>query len=139
MTPLAGASVAARRQTLLNVRSEDSGPLRRVLARPAVVRALTTLAVAELGGDKFPEAPERTVPAGMIARAISGGIVGATVAPRTRAVAGALLGAGAAVAGAQLTHWARSRAMRRHGQIATGVVEDVLVLALVAWVIRPFA
>lgn len=120
LTPLAAVSDAARRGAL------PSAP--PWLSHPAVTVGSKALAAGELWGDKLHAAPNRIAPAGIIARIVSGGLAGAALAPRGRALAGALLGASAAVGAAYLTFGARRRAMRRFGQKSTGLVEDALTV-----------
>lgn len=120
MTPLAAVSDAARRGDL---RAAPSW-----LSHPAVTVGSKALAAGELWGDKLHAAPDRIAPAGIAARLVSGGLAGAALAPRGRALLGALLGATAAVGAAYLTYDARRRAMRRFGQKSTGLVEDALTL-----------
>ena len=125
LTPLAAVSDAARRHEL----PRDNGAP-TWLASPMVELAIAALAAGELGGDKLRSAPDRIVPAGLIARVLSAGLCGAALAPRRRALFGALLGASTAVASAYVTFNLRQRAMRRFGQVRTGLVEDGLTLAL---------
>lgn len=80
------------------------------------------LAAGEPWGDKLATAPDRIVPAGVLARIATGGLAGAALAPRRHALAGAALGALAAVGAAYLTFGARKAAMARFGQKATGMV-----------------
>lgn len=120
MTPLAAVSDAAHRGKL---RAAPSW-----LAHPAVAAGSKMLAAGELWGDKLQSAPDRIVPAGILARIVTGGVAGAALAPRGRSAVGAALGATAAVGAAYLTFHARMRAMRRFGQTPTGLVEDALTL-----------
>jgi uncharacterized membrane protein len=121
LTPLAAVSDAARRRALP---ANHGGP--SWLGHPAMAAALAALAAGELWGDKLRSAPDRIVPAGLLARLVTGGLAGAALAPRRQALAGAALGAVAAVGAAYLTFGARVEAMRRFGQTSTGVVEDML-------------
>jgi uncharacterized membrane protein len=123
LTPLATVSEAARRGRL-HTDSRASA----LLAHPVVAAGLKALAAGELWGDKLHSAPDRIGPAGLAARVMTGGFAGAVLAPRHRALAGALLGAAAAVGAAYLTFDARRRAMRRFGQTPTGIVEDALTV-----------
>jgi uncharacterized membrane protein len=123
LTPLATVSNAARRGALP---ADHGGP--SWLAHSATATGLQLLAAGELWGDKQRWAPDRIVAAGLLARIVSGGLAGATLAPRSRALAGAALGAAAAVGAAYATFELRKLAMRRFGQNATGVVEDALTV-----------
>jgi uncharacterized membrane protein len=128
LTPLAAVSLLARRRRLPGL-----GPLATLLASPWVSAGATVLAIAELLGDKMRSAPDRTVPPGMAARLLTGGIAGAALADDRKA--GAVAGAAAAVASSYVTLAIRKRFIARHGQRPTGIVEDVLVVALALWVV----
>jgi uncharacterized membrane protein len=130
MTPLAAVSDAARRRAL----PKDNGaPF--WLGHPLVAAGAKTLAAGELWGDKLKGAPDRIVLAGIAARIVSGGLAGAALAPRRRALAGAVLGAAGAVGSAYVTFSLRKLAMRRFGQTSTGLAEDVLTLRATQWVV----
>jgi uncharacterized membrane protein len=131
MTPLAAVSDAAARGML----PRDSGAP-SWLGHPLVAAGSKALAGGELLGDKMRTAPDRIVLAGIAARIVSGGIAGAALAPRHRALAGALLGATAAVGAAYLTFGARVRAIRRFGQTPSGLVEDALTIGAANLVLR---
>lgn len=124
MTPLAALAGAARRGTL----PHDNGPA-RLLAVPLVAAGGVALAAAEMAGDKMKTAPDRTVFLGLLARTITSGFAGATLAPPRRQVAGAAVGIAAALASSYAGLAARKWAMRRWGQTATGAVEDAIVLS----------
>jgi uncharacterized membrane protein len=134
LTPLAVVSEAARRGAL----PADSGAP-SWLGHPLVAAGSKALAAGELFGDKMKSAPDRIVPAGLIARVVCAGIAGAALAPRRHAMAGAVLAAGAAVGAAYLTFNARIRAMRRFGQTPTGLVEDALTVGAAGMVMRDAA
>ena len=123
MTPLAAVSVAAWRRAL----PRDNGAP-SALAHPAVTIGSLALAAGELWGDKLESAPDRIVPAGLAARAVSGAVVGMSMAPRSHREIAAVGGAAIAIAMSFQTFTARMRAMQSHGQTSTGVVEDALVL-----------
>jgi uncharacterized membrane protein len=131
LTPLAAVSEADRRGAL----PRDNGAP-GWLGHPAVALALKALAAGELWGDKLRAAPDRIVPAGIAARLVTGGLAGAALAPRRQAMAGAVIGAAAAIGAAYLTFALRMRAMRRFGQTATGLVEDALALGAAEWVVE---
>jgi len=124
MTPLATVSDAARRGALPKANGAPTW-----LGHPLVAAGTKAIAAGELWGDKLKSAPDRIVLAGIAARIVSGGIAGAALAPRRRALAGAVLGATGAVAAAYLTFGLRMQALRRFGQTPTGLVEDALTLA----------
>ena len=124
MTPLAALAGAARRGTL-----PHDNPQARLMARPLIAAAGVTMAAAEIAGDKMKTAPDRTVFLGLLARTISSGFAGATLAPREKRLAGAALGVTAAIASSYGGLALRKWAMARWGQTATGFVEDALVTA----------
>ena len=124
MTPLAAVSDAAKSGALPRDNGAPSW-----LGHPLVASATKLLAAGELAGDKMKSAPDRIVPAGLAARAVTAGIAGAALAPRDKRYAGALLGATAAIAASYVTFHLRMKALRRYGQTPTGVVEDALTVA----------
>ena len=131
LTPFAAVSDTARRGAL----PQDSGapPL---LGHPLVTAGAAALAAGELVGDKLPSAPDRIVPSGMIVRAVTGAVAGMSLAPHRQRVAAALLGAGGAVGASYLTFALRMRAMKRFGQVPTGLVEDALMLGSTLLLVR---
>jgi len=86
MTPLAVVADAARCGTLP---ADNGAP--SWLGHPLVSGAAKTLAAGEIWGDKLRSAPDRIVLAGIAARLVTGGIAGMALAPRRRALAGAVL------------------------------------------------
>lgn len=123
LTPFAAVSEAARKGALP---AGSAAPA--WLGHPVTAAASKLLAAGELWGDKLHSAPDRIVPAGILARLATGGIAGAALAPRGRGALGAALGASAAVAAAYVTFNLRMRALRRYGQKPTGLVEDALTV-----------
>jgi len=119
-------------------------PLQRQLAKPAVARALATLAVMELVADKLPFVPARTQLPSLLARAASGALTVATAgAPRPRRwgfgrrrarlseeLAPALAGAVAAVASAGAAYYLRRTMKQRWGvsSLVGGLLEDAMLL-----------
>jgi uncharacterized membrane protein len=130
VTPFAAVSDAARRGELPGDTGAPSW-----LGDPLVAAGSKVLAGGELWGDKLHSAPDRIVPAGLLARLVAGGLAGAALAPRRQALAGAALGAAAAVAAAYVTFGLRVRAMRRFGQTPTGLVEDAITVGAARWVV----
>ena len=131
MTPLAAVALAAR-----------SGGLARDNGAPAIIGrrtpavAASALAVGEMLGDKMRSAPDRTVPPGLAARLVAGGIAGAALAPRSSRASAALLGAAGAIVGGYAGLALRKRAMRRFGQTRSGLAEDLLTLAATTLILR---
>lgn len=123
---LMGAVAGARAMTpLAALAATRSGAAGRgtVLSAGSVL-----LAAGELVGDKQKDAPDRVVPAGIAGRLVSGAVAGAACAPRGDRVAGAMLGAAAAVAASHLTFRLRRAAMRRWGSTVSGLAEDALAV-----------
>lgn len=131
MTPLAAVSDAARRGAL----PRDHGAP-RWLGRPSVAAGTALLAGAELIGDKLPFAPDRIVVPGLAARVVTGAVAGAALAPRDERVAAALVGVAGAMVASYVTFGARVPAMRRYGQVRSGLVEDALVVAAALWIVN---
>lgn len=103
---------------------------------PGVRRLAALAAAAEVVCDKLPAMGNRTAPAGLIARVVSGALVAAvlTRAGRGRLVA-ALVGAGVAVAAAFVSIRMRSWLTRMLGggaraNAAAGLLEDAVVIGL---------
>jgi uncharacterized membrane protein len=131
LTPLAVVSQAARQGDLPRNNGAPSW-----IGYPLAAAGIKTLAAGELWGDKLHSAPDRIVPAGLVARLLTGALSGAALAPRKRVLAGGVLGATAAVGAAYVTFALRQRAMRRFGQTPTGLVEDALTVGLAELVVR---
>ncbi|MFN9470327.1 hypothetical protein [Acidovorax sp.] len=123
MTPMATLSAAR----LLGRSTPGSLAL---LDRPLFKFGALAMGAGELAGDKMKTAPDRTVFLGLLARVASAGIAGAALAPRGREPAGAATAIATAVPLAYLTLDARKRAMRHVGQTRSGLVEDLLVVAV---------
>ena len=130
VTPLAAVALAAQRGAIV----PEPGPVKK-LADPRITAGVLMLAAGELLADKWSGAPDRIILPGLIARLATGAIAGAALAPRGQAVAGATVGAAGAVAAAYLTFSLRMAAMRRYGQVSTGLVEDAAALAAAALIV----
>lgn len=123
MTPLAVTAAAARHGNL-----PPGAPLAGFIAHPVVAGGTVALAAAEMAGDKMKSAPDRIVPVGLIARALTSAYAGAAMAPRGQRQAGAAVAVVTALGASYIGWRLRCAAMRKHGQTTTGVVEDGLVL-----------
>ena len=134
LTPIAAVSIAAARDRLPE--GSKSAPL---LDNKLVAGGLLAVAVAEMVGDKWSKAPNRTVLSGSTARFLTAAAAGASLAPKDRRVAGGLLAALTAVTTAHLGLAARLRAMQRWSQARTGFVEDALLLAATTFLITKVA
>src|ERR1700712_3552 len=113
MTPLSALAGAARRGTLPHDNAEA-----RLMTLPLFATGGAVMAAAEMAGDKMKTAPDRTAFLGLLARTITSGFAGATLAPPKRQLAGAALGVGAAIASSYGGLAARKWAMRRWGPAA---------------------
>jgi uncharacterized membrane protein len=82
--------------------------------------------------DALPFAPSRTRPMGLTARLASGAVSGWIVAGvhGAPALAGAVLGAAASLAGTFGGHAARLRAIAAIGRIPAAIAEDIVAIAL---------
>lgn len=107
-----------------------SSPL-RLLQKPAIATTFKLMAAGEFVADKLPNTPNRTAPAGLIGRAATGALVGATWYKATagRAWSGALVGSLGAVAATYLSLLLRKGVSEKtNTPIAlVGVGEDALV------------
>ena len=108
------------------------------LSSPRVAKVLTVLQAGELVGDKTPFIPGRTSLPPLLGRAGSGALVGAAVSEGRRPVAGALLGAGAAVAGAFIGERLRAVLGEKTGapDPLLAVAEDAVALTVAARLLR---
>lgn len=131
MTPLTTVAQAAHAGEL----PRDSGAP-ALLAHPLVAAGTLALAAGELAGDKMKTAPDRIILPGMVARVATGAFAAASLAPRKQRTLAAVLGAGVAAGASYVTFRARTAAMRRYGQTATGVVEDAVALGVAALAVR---
>ena len=100
-----------------------------LLAHPLAQAGAVTLAAAEMAGDKMKTAPDRTVLAGLTARALTSAFAGAALAKKDERKLGAAVAVAAAIASSYVGLALRKRAMARFGQTATGFVEDAALLA----------
>jgi uncharacterized membrane protein len=101
------------------------------IARPPFIGPATLLLAAELVFDKLPLAPNRTAAGPLLGRALAGGIAAAMLCSSRKrsAVAGALIGAAAAVGAAYAAHKLRQQ-ITRHLNIPDPLVallEDAVV------------
>lgn len=124
MTPLAVLAAAARRGDL-----PEDALARDLLAHPAVALGAAALAASEMAGDKLASAPDRIVLPGLVARSITAAFAGAVLAPADRRAEAAVLTAVTALGASYVGFGLRVRAMRRFGQVPTGLVEDAVVLS----------
>lgn len=115
-----------------------TAPAALFLSRGGIVGIiLAFLAVAELIGDMLPQIPSRTSPPALIARILSGGIVGWIIAGSSSGFApiGALIGVVGALVGAYGGRAVRIAAIERIGPIPSALVEDVVAIALAVLIV----
>ncbi len=128
-----GPTLASERVTHTQPRALDDSPL-RFMADPKAATAMKVMVAGEMIADKLPWTPDRIHPVVLTGRAASGALAGATIhSARGRSpIAGAIMGALAAVAGAYVGYTLRMAMIRRAGapNSLAGVVEDVATLAL---------
>lgn len=113
---------------------EDAGEPARTLAASRTRHVLMPLAVGEMLGDKMPFAPDRTIAASMMVRALSGGTTAAALASvrRQPILVPALIGATAACVSSKVGNALRNR----YGSsdvltnASLGFAEDCLALAI---------
>ena len=129
--PLATVAVAAARDELP---AGNGAP--HLLSHPLVAAGAVALAIAEMAGDKQKSAPDRIVPFGLAARFVTSAIAGAALAPRRQRWLGAVVCGVTAVAASYVGWKARVTAMERYGQTSTGFIEDSVVLASAAAIVR---
>lgn len=100
-------------------------------ASPEARALATTMAAAEMAGDKMPFAPDRRIPPSLAARLAIGAVGGAAIdesdAPPWR---GALIGMAGAVAGTLLGRRARGATTRTAADWARGLTEDLVAAGL---------
>lgn len=130
MTPLAAVALTARTHRL-----PPSSGAPGVLHGKLAVAGACALAAGELLGDKMRSAPDRTVPAGLAARLLTGFLAGSPLAHRRDRIAAGALGWAGAVAGGYVGLALRKRAMARYGQTPSGLVEDALALGATALIV----
>jgi uncharacterized membrane protein len=131
MTPLATVAIAAARGEL---RKDNGAP--SILSHPVVAAGALALAVGEMAGDKQKTAPDRIVPIGLAGRFVTSAIAGAALAPRRQRWVGGAIGGVTAVIASYPGWRMRIATMPRYGQTPTGFVEDAIVLASAASIVR---
>jgi uncharacterized membrane protein len=109
----------------------DHSPL-KFMQSPRVSNVLKVLALAELVGDKLPNAGNRIVPVSVIFRCSAGALAGASMykSSGNNAFKGALLGAAAAFGSTFASFYFRKNLVKKTHiyDPVFGVVEDTLVL-----------
>lgn len=134
MTPLASVAIAAARGELP---AGNGAP--KILAHPLVAAGALALAMGEMLGDKQKTAPDRIVAIGLTARFITSAIAGAALAPRKERWLAAAVGGVTAIAASYPGWRLRMAAIAEHGQTPTGFVEDAVVIASAAAIVRGHA
>ena len=137
---MVGPSQLSRHLADLPEGRRPKGAASGLLARADVRELLQIATFGEMVADKLPAIPDRTSPGPLAGRALLGALSGGVMA-RGRddsPVAGALLGALGAVAGAYAGYRIR-RAFTRNGRvpdIAVAVIEDAVSLTLARHALR---
>jgi uncharacterized membrane protein len=115
-----------------------TAPAALFLARGGILGiVLGVAALGELIGDKLPQIPSRTSPPALIARIVSGAIVGFLIVGTGGglAVTGAVAGVAGSLVGAFVGRAARMAAIARIGPIPAALIEDVIAVGLAALVV----
>lgn len=104
------------------------------MQRKGIAKGFRVMALAELVGDKLPQAKDRILPAPLIGRTLSGAVAGATIykSERENAVIGAVVGAVAAAAATFAAFYIRKAIQKKTGirDPFLGMIEDVLALGI---------
>jgi uncharacterized membrane protein len=101
----------------------------RALGARAAPWLLGALAAGELAADQWPKLPDRIAPASLLARVLSGALVGSALG-RGRARRGDIaIAAASAFLSSFASYWLRRAANRRLSNSVTGFLEDALVLS----------
>ncbi|GAB2800666.1 hypothetical protein GCM10027040_30350 [Halomonas shantousis] len=113
---------------------QDMDEPARTLASPRTRYVLMPLAAGEILGDKMPFAPDRTIGASMLVRAVSGGMTAAALArvQRQPILLPVLVGATAACVSSEIGIRLRKRygSSSAFANAALGLTEDCLALAI---------
>ncbi len=116
-------------------------PLSLIGSLPAVI-ILSLLAITELIFDKLPKTPNRTAPAGLVARIVTGGFTGACVAlgGGQSAFIGAVLGLIGGIAGCFAGYQARARIVKflRQPDFNIALLEDLIAIGGSLFVVSRF-
>ena len=106
-------------------------PLSLIGSLPGVI-ILSLLAVTEVMFDKLPNTPNRTAPAGLIGRIVTGGLTGACVSlgGGRSAFAGAALGVLGGIVGCFGVYHARARLVKslRQPDFNIALIEDLIAI-----------
>ncbi len=125
---------------LAESRLQGSADKLAVLHRPTAMKTTAALAIAELIADKLPFMPNRTEPASLAARAVSGALSGAAIcSARKRSVlAGALLGTAAAIGMSYGAYQVRKRLHRKLNSpdLVLALAEDAIAASAGVWILR---
>lgn len=106
-------------------------------ASPEARALATTMAAAEMAGDKMPFAPDRRIPPSIAARLTIGAAGGLAMSERDAPPwSGALIGMAGAVAGTLLGRRARGATTRSPADWARGLTEDLVAAGLAATLVH---
>lgn len=115
-----------------------TAPAAVMLSRGGVAGiVLAVFAIGEYVVDALPMTPSRTALPSIVVRPLSGAFVGWTICAMHggSVVAGAILGIIGALAGTYAGHAARVAAIARIGAIPAALTEDVVAIALAAFLV----
>lgn len=109
------------------------------LQKKYVTVGLKALTLAEMAGDKYPNAPDRIVKAGLIGRGLSGAIAGAAIykSRNGNAIAGAVIGGSVAVAATFGAYYLRKKivASTPVNDPTVGGLEDIIALQSASFIL----
>jgi uncharacterized membrane protein len=133
MTPPALVSFYLSR----NRPSVDSKLIGLLASRRSTI-GLALLAAGELSADKFPQTPARTFAPALLGRIGTGALAAAALcaAKGQNRWIGATIGAVATVSATFATYYARLAVNRRLPNVASGLLEDSLLLGAGWWLLR---
>jgi len=116
-------------------------PLSLIGSLPAVI-ILSPLAVTEVIVDKLPNTPNRTAPLGLIARIVTGGLMGACISlgGGRSALVGAGLGVIGGIVGCFAGYQARARLVRslRQPDFNVALIEDLIAIGGSLFIVSRF-
>jgi uncharacterized membrane protein len=102
--------------------------LERALTRREAPWLLGALAAVELAADQWPSVPDRITPVPLLARVLSGALVGSALARGRARRSTIAVAAASAFASTFASYWLRRAANRRLPNPVSGLLEDALVL-----------
>jgi uncharacterized membrane protein len=133
MRSMLGSALISRHLAKQHGWGGSEGP-KSLLASSGAANLLTVLASGELIADKLPGIPARTAPGPLVVRGLFGALAGTAACSgrRDNAAAGALVGAGAAIAAAFGAYYLRKWLTEEVGlpDAIVAVAEDAVALSI---------